>query len=580
MTSTSMTTRRFARVGSVVAALMAMFGVTAPAASAHPLGNFTVNSYSGLRVEPTAIAIQLVVDSAEIPTLQTFPDVNQNGAIPQRQQDDYRTNACHTLVAGVQLSLNAKPLALTIDTSTLSFPPGSAGLHTMRLTCDVRTQTALDTVGKRVDYRDTNAIDRVGWREITATGDGVQLAVSDVPTTSTSAMLTAYPANLLASPLNQQTAAVEIGKGTGIVSGASTTVSDPSSPLPRGVDRLTTAFTALVASRNLTAGFGILAVVLAVILGGLHAFAPGHGKTLMAAYLVGRQSSLRQAATIGLSVTLTHTFGVLALGVLLSVVAVAAPERVYPWLGLASGLMLLSIGITLLRRVLRARANPVLDAAGPAIALIERADRPVPLPPRTLVGSSGKAFAARTRTYKPFMRIHTTDHDHQAVGHQHAATDHGHGHEVAGHQHAATEHGHEVPGMHSHGLFSHTHLPPAGSERTGARSLLAVGFAGGLVPSPSALVVLLGGIALGRAWFGVLLVVAYGIGMALALVGTGLLLVKARDKLQRWAAATERSKGSSAVLLLTRALPALTSIVVLALGASVAIRGLAGIIGV
>lgn len=543
---------------------MAMFSATAPAASAHPLGNFTINSYSGLRVEPTAIAIRLVVDSAEIPTLQTFPDVNQSGAIPQRQQDDYRTSACRTLVAGVQLTLDAKPLVLAIDTSTLSFPPGSAGLHTMRLTCDVRTQTALVTIGKRIDYRDTNSIDRVGWREITATGDGVQLTVSDVPTTSTSATLTAYPANLLASPLNQQTATVEIGKVTGVVSGASTTVSDLSSPLPRGVDRLTTAFTTLVASRNLTAGFGILAAFLAVILGGLHAFAPGHGKTLMAAYLVGRQSSMRQAATIGLSVTLTHTFGVLALGVILSAVAVAAPERVYAWLGLASGLMLLSIGITLLRRVLRARANTVLDAARPTLALIERADHPAPLPPRTLVGSSGKAFATRTGTYAPFMRIPTTDRDHQADGHRHPAT----------------EHGHEVPGMHSHGLFSHTHLPPAGSERTGARSLLAVGFAGGLVPSPSALVVLLGGIALGRAWFGVLLVVAYGIGMALALVGTGLLLVKARDKLQRWAAATERSKGSSAVLLLTRALPALTSMVVLLLGVSVAIRGLAGIVGV
>lgn len=576
MTSTPRRTRRFARVGTVAAALLAILLVMAPAASAHPLGNFTVNSYSGLRVEPTAIAIQLVVDSAEIPTLQTFPEVNQDGAIPQRQLVDYRTSACHTLVAGIQLSVSAKPVTLSIDNSTLSFPPGSAGLHTMRLTCDVRTSTPVDTVGKRVDYRDSNSIDRVGWREITATGDGVQLAASDVPTTSTSAMLTAYPANLLASPLNQQTATLEIGKGTGVVNGGGTAVSDPSSPLPRGVDRLTTAFTNLVASRNLTAGFGILAVFLAVILGGMHAFAPGHGKTLMAAYLVGRQSSLRQAATIGLSVTLTHTFGVLALGVLLSVVAVAAPERVYPWLGLASGLMLISIGATLLRRVLRARSNALLEAAAPTLELIQHADRQAADPVRAVAGSSGKPFAARTGT-APRSLMRTPDVPRDATGHGH-----GHSHAHA-HTHDATEqahtHGAEVPGMHSHGLFSHTHLPPAGSEKTGARSLLAVGFAGGLVPSPSALVVLLGGIALGRTWFGVLLVLAYGIGMALALVGTGLLLVKARDRLQRWAAATERSKRSNIVLLATRALPALTAILVLGLGASVAIRGFAGIVG-
>lgn len=128
--------------------------------------------------------------------------------------------------------------------------------------------------------------------------------------------------------------------------------------------------------------------------------------------------------------------------------------------------------------------------------------------------------------------------------------------------------------MHSHGLFSHSHLPPAGSERSGAKSLLAVGFAGGLVPSPSALVVLLGGIALGRAWFGVLLVVAYGVGMALALIGTGFVLVKARDWLSRWATNSAGSQRSRAVLLLTRALPTLTAIILVGAGVSVMVRSI------
>lgn len=121
-------------------------------------------------------------------------------------------------------------------------------------------------------------------------------------------------------------------------------------------------------------------------------------------------------------------------------------------------------------------------------------------------------------------------------------------------------------------MYSHTHLPPADSELTGVRSLFAVGFAGGLVPSPSALVVLLGGIALGRAWFGVLLVVAYGIGMALALVGTGLVLVKACDRLLRWAAAGARTRRTGVVLVLTRALPSLTAVVVVGAGISVVVR--------
>ncbi|MDP9354612.1 MAG: nickel transporter, partial [Chloroflexota bacterium] len=101
------------------------------------------------------------------------------------------------------------------------------------------------------------------------------------------------------------------------------------------------------------------------------------------------------------------------------------------------------------------------------------------------------------------------------------------------------------------------------------RSLLVVGLAGGLVPSPSALLVLLGGIALGRAWLGVLLVIAYGVGMALALVATGMLLVRARARLERWT-----SRRGTAALPLARALPLVTAAVVLVLGLGVAWRGM------
>lgn len=578
--------------------LFALLGATA--ASAHPLGNFTVNSYSGLTIEPRAVALQLVVDTAEIPTLQAFPQINGARGVPQDQQDRYRVSQCARLATGVRLSVSGTAVAVKVIGSTLSFPPGSAGLHTMRLTCDTRTSDAVETAERRVVYRDVNALDRIGWHEITAVGDGVWLSRSDVPTTSPSQVLTAYPVDLLSSPLDQRSADISVATGTGIVSGNSAVhVKDPSTAMPRGVDRLTTAFIELVASRNLTAGFGILAFLLSIVLGGMHAFAPGHGKTLMAAYLVGRRSSLRQAATIGLSVTLTHTFGVLALGVILSVVVVASPDRVYPWLGLASGIMLAGIGVTLLRNGLAARraslgqltetalsatAEPsAVDSVGsvavggtrPMISTYARRQRS-----SGLGGIPGKNA---TLTLTPGIDA-TVDGPGQAPAHPpvHGGAGHSHdghthdGHTHDGHTHDGHTHQHAgIEGMHSHGLFSHTHLPPAGSERTGARSMLAVGFAGGLVPSPSALVVLLGGIALGRAWFGVLLVVAYGIGMALALVGTGLVLVKARDRLHRWAEASARTRRSGVVLLLTRALPTLTAIIVVGAGLSVAVRAVA-----
>ncbi len=103
--------------------------------------------------------------------------------------------------------------------------------------------------------------------------------------------------------------------------------------------------------------------------------------------------------------------------------------------------------------------------------------------------------------------------------------------------------------------------------------MIAVGFAGGMVPSPSALVVLIGGIALGRAWFGVLLVLGYGIGMALALIGTGLVLAHARDFVERWAVGQcDRGVASSLLLRTARALPILAAALVIVVGAGLVLR--------
>jgi ABC-type nickel/cobalt efflux system permease component RcnA len=268
---------------------------------------------------------------------------------------------------------------------------------------------------------------------------------------------------------------------------------------PRGLDGATRAFTDLVARQQLTVGFGILALGLAVGLGAIHAFAPGHGKTVMAAYLVGQRGTLRQAAIIGLTVTATHTAGVLILGVILSASTSLAPETIYPWLGVASGLMLAVIGASLLFRAVRHR--PLLVAAG---------------------------------------------HGH-SHGHSH---DHGHSH----------EHG---PG--------HDHPPPDDQRPVEWRSLVPLGLAGGLVPSPSAIVVLLGAIALGRAWFGVALVVAYGLGMAVTLTGAGILLVRARGAIERRLESAR--PGSGRLASLAAVLPAVTATCIIAAGVFLAFRG-------
>jgi nickel/cobalt exporter len=220
----------------------------------------------------------------------------------------------------------------------------------------------------------------------------------------------------------------------------------------------------------LTPGFALLAVLLSVLLGGLHAFAPGHGKTLMAAYLVGRQGTWRQAAVIGLSVTLTHTAGVLLLGVALSAAVIAAPERVYPWLGVLSGLMLAGIGITLFRAA-RGRGRPGAPGAhvhgpgghthGPAVRLVS-------------VGSAHQHDQSNLRDqqlddhpHDDHQRDHHLHDDHQHEDHQHE--DHPHDH--AGHPHDDHPHDHQ----HDDADRQHDHAhDPAAHEATHTASAQAV----------------------------------------------------------------------------------------------------------
>jgi len=458
------------------AVVIGVLVVPAVAASAHPLGNFTVNQYSGLHVTPSAVDLDLVVDMAEIPTFQARGELDAEGAA-------YASRHCADLVRHLRVSVDDKVLSPRVLQSSVVFPPGAAGLPTLRLTCSAMAATTTTDESRRLIYRDDNYADRVGWREITAVGDGVTLRDVDVPALSRSNRLTAYPNDLLQSPLEQRSASLRAEPGGSAAARLPARLEAPVRALPRGIDAPTRAFTSLVARHHLSLGFGVVALGLAIVLGAIHALAPGHGKTVMAAYLVGQRGSMRQAALIGLTVTATHTAGVLALGIALSASSLVAPERLYPWLGLASGALLASIGVGLLRRALHAR--------------------------------------------------HHRHHHHHHHGHDH---DHDHG--------VADE------------------LPPVRM-----RALVAMGFAGGLVPSPSALVVLLGAMALGRAWFGVILVIAYGLGMAATLTGAGVLLLRARGAL-------DRGRGRiRALARVTGALPVATSSVIVALGVALAARG-------
>ncbi|MEN3315067.1 MAG: nickel/cobalt transporter (NicO) family protein [Acidimicrobiaceae bacterium] len=505
--------RRLRMLGALVVAVIAVV-VPAGAAVAHPLGNFTVNTSAELSVERDRVSVDFVVDMAEIPTYQARRslDTDGDGQVSDAEGATWAAKNCADAAGQAQVSLDGKRSRLSVGSSSVAFPPGTAGLATLRLTCGLAAPTAIGRGDHSVAWRSSVYTDRVGWREVTAVGSGTSLVSSDVPTVSASARLTRYPADLLSSPLDQRSAKLRVRGDGGTSSGAATggaAVAGPpatrvSSALPRGVDAASRSFTALVARRNLTVAFGALALALAVGLGAIHALAPGHGKTVMAAYLVGQRGSLRQAGVIALTVTTTHTVGVLILGVVLSASTTLASEAIYPWLGLTSGAMLAAVGFNLMRRVWRTRL-------------------------------------ARAR--------------------------------IAGHEHG---HSHEPGQPHSHGLGRpHSHGPDLDATLADGpmsrRTLVAMGVAGGMVPSPSALVVLLGAIALGRAWFGVVLVVGYGLGMAFTLTAAGLLLVRARRILDR--RETTTSSRPSRLALLARAMPAVTATVIVAVGLFLAVQG-------
>jgi ABC-type nickel/cobalt efflux system permease component RcnA len=490
--------------------VIAAVAVPASVASAHPLGNFTVNTYSGLRIGEDRVAVDFLVDMAEIPTLQRKSDIDEPG---------YPARECARLLPQLDLRVDGTPVHLRVESSSITFPPGQAGLRTSRLACGLSGSTARMGGDRHISFSSGAFSDRVGWREITAVGDGTALVASDVPGRSVSQRLTRYPKDLLSSPLDQRTASVVVhGGGSG--GAASVVAGDPSdpairSPLPRGVDQATRAFTSFVTRQNLTVGFALVALVASLVLGAVHALAPGHGKTVMAAYLVGQRGSFRQAMVVASAVTATHTAGVLALGIAISASAVVAPERLYPWLGAASGVLLAVIGLGILVRAVRGRRS-----------------QPV-------------AVHAHDE------RAHDREHDH----------DHPHGHAHDGH-------------VHSHGGRPHRHGPLGGDQLMTWRGLLAMGFVGGLLPSPSAVVVLLGAIALGRAWFGVLLVVVYGLGMAATLTGAGLLLLRARRALDRRATAIGPNR---LVSVASRLVPTTTAGVIVVVGVYLAVRGVAQI---
>jgi nickel/cobalt exporter len=519
-------------VRSVLAAMAALGLILFPTpSSAHPMGNFSINHYAGIRVEPGYVELRYLIDMAEIPTFQEMQQNNFAARADEQRARAYLSKQAEVFKEGLLITLNGQPLTLQIASQDILFSPGAGNLPTMKFGLIYRAEVTEACMVTRceLEYRDANFSGRIGWKEVVASaGPEVTVESSSVPSQDRSSLLSNYPTDLVNSPpqevgakivylaenvsgsmpsviaqtkngtapsatsLPRVTKGGTLGKpaGASVRTNSQLAENSPTERLkPNQQSTPRNSFTQLMTIKQIGFGIALLAAAIAAGLGALHALEPGHGKTIVAAYLVGSKGTARHALLLGMIVTISHTAGVYLLGaVTLYAQKYILPDRIYPFLGVLSGILIAGMGcyIFLQRYV-------------------------------------GAEFA------------HT----------------------------------------HSHDMSMAAGAPMEGTQlqsgRVSARQLLVLGITGGIIPCPAALVVLLSAVALHRTGFGLFLIVAFSIGVAAVLITMGLVAVHAGRMMSRLPIDGP---------LVQRWLPMGSAVMITALGCVIAVRGLmaAGIV--
>lgn len=342
-------------------------------AYAHPMGNFTINHYAGIHLENGWIEIRYFIDMAEIPTFQELQRSGLTARLDDPKLQEYLSSQAQALLHGLRATLNGTPMTLHLASQDVIFPVGAGNLPTMKLGFVYRAEVSQECGSRacQLDYEDTNFADHVGWKEVVVvTGAGVSLRGSTAPQQDRSDQLSNYPTDLINSPPQQLKAQVTFSV-TGPRNDAAlslsardsaTTRNSPQSNASDGsaksdsgrhelnltANRQGTArnsFTELIGSGEVGIGIALLAALISAGLGALHALEPGHGKTIVAAYLVGSRGTARHAFLLGMIVTAAHTAGVYLLGaVTIYAQKYILPERIYPFLGVLSGVLITGMG--------------------------------------------------------------------------------------------------------------------------------------------------------------------------------------------------------------------------------------------
>ena len=491
----------------------------ARACLAHPMGNFSVNHYSKLTLEPDGIRLQYYIDLAEIPTYQELQQYNITPA-DTAALSPFLTRRGAELERGLSLRVDGAALPLQLVSKGVIFPPGAGGLPTMKLGYVFHAAYPTSKGAASLAYADNNYPGHAGWKEIIVAGPPALLQASSAPSTDRSAGLSNYPTDMLNSPPQDLSATVrftvpaapvlpaaiaaKVQRSSAPASSATATVAEAHPVTPKhspvhvaattprkavhasalhvaaapraaapaqqpmhleanrqGTSR--SAFTQLVTTQHLSLWFLFTAAFISMGLGALHALEPGHGKTIVAAYLVGSRGTARHAMLLGIIVTVAHTASVFALGAItLYASRYILPEQLYPWLGILSGLTIAALGGYMLLRRWTGEDMEHAHAAG---------------------AMHGHWFSRRTKE--------TSD------------------------------------------LAAAAAVAQPENRTVSLTQLFTLGITGGIIPCPAALVVLLSAFSLHRVGFGFFLITAFSIGLAAVLISFGLLMVYARRFISR-----------------------------------------------
>lgn len=510
---------------------MMMLAVTVPAHAdtvASLLGNFTVNQFCGLRLGDKQVDLHFVVVFGQLPALIQLhrADTNGDGVTTQTERDAYVRKLAPGFAKQLKLRLDGKPLKLQLKSWSSSLPKEAAGFS---LRLDARYVAALPAAAgstRHLQFDNQTYTSQIGWHEIRVqVARGISAFNTNAYSNSLTEGLSINPEVLPpGGPLDERMIHLAFVHGPmpagvkplslrpGTQKGVQATATHSGSGVTTGaigasrfsvmaalglgntwLARQTKRLVGAISGPHVPNHILLLALLAALVLGALHAFSPGHGKTVVGAYLIGSRGTPRHAAFLGLTVTITHTLGVFLLGfATLFASRFVVPAKLFPALSLMSGLLVVGIGLVLLiRRLLSIGGNDHVHQHEYQHAHQHEA---VMLTGARLTAITNPSLMAPA----PLMA-----HVHHHQGHDGL--------------------------MHSHGGTMHTHLPP-GSAGEGITwsGLLALGVSGGLIPCPSAMVLLLAAVALHKTAFGLVLVLIFSIGLALTLTCVGLAFLYAR----------------------------------------------------